>query len=88
MTTDRNSRRTHLELIQCPERRRAAQEAWASATARVALQQHRRRRRENLLSIGGGVLLGLLFFGSLFWWGSTVVERQIAEAERAMGIRR
>lgn len=82
-----HNRRTHIELLNCPERKRAAQEAWASATARAALRQHRQRRRENILSIGGGVILGLLFFGSLFWWGSGVVDRQIEAAERAMEAR-
>lgn len=88
MATDRTSHRTHMAIRHCPERARAAQEAWASATAREALRQHRRRRRENILSIGGGVALGLLFFGSLFWWGSTIVERQIEAAERAIEARR
>ena len=76
-------RRTSLELINCPERRRAAQEAWASATAREALRQHRRHRRESLLALAVGLTLGLAFFGGLFLWGSTVVDRQIEASERA-----
>jgi hypothetical protein len=73
-------RRTHIELANCPERIRAAQEAWASATARAALVEHRRRKRKWRLTLAASFVGVAIFWVAFLWAGSLVVEQWMEHA--------